>query len=572
MLVTQSGPTIATIVDLLTALCGRIRRNLLSDFRTTANHLARYFNVPVEHLSLDSLLDPGQGFKADLEARRYKRGSVIAYVKFASMMLRHARSLGWTPREPEVPECWKEILEAVTKAGCKDIVRYAIRQKIAPSEFTNQHLDAWVDSMVARGRTYTTALQLKAIFKRILKHRGLARQCPLLSPLKPTARYGIPLKLFPERLRVEVEKLLAWKQAEFAPKRPHKCRHRAVTAEGLKAAIEQLYGFATNIEPKALGPTSPKICPTFASLTEFVTQETVTSWVEWLINTRKVLNETARLQVGMLYAAVRYYPDFVGRDFSWFSELTRQIPPDPHSGIEERKLRKYVEYDILADIPRQIQDARQRLVDGPAKKLALLVRDELLIRWLTILPWRQRNIRECRVGINLFKRKLPAMGSVEIPEWVKERLRANPSETFWQFDFLEHETKNGERVRAILPRQLVAPLEEYLDHYRPLLVNGSDPGTLFVSAIGCALDSIGVRDLVSDITYRYTKTRVTPHLFRDAFAYRWLKDRPTDYLTLSKHLWHKDLNTTLHCYGSKFDTSHAACEVGEWLDKRVGGA
>jgi hypothetical protein len=40
------------------------------------------------------------------------------------------------------------------------------------------------------------------------------------------------------------------------------------------------------------------------------------------------------------------------------------------------------------------------------------------------------------------------------------------------------------------------------------------------------------------------------------------------HLTLSKHLWHKDLNTTLRCYGAKFDTSLAACQVDEWFERR----
>src|SRR5216683_6389456 len=33
-----------------------------------------------------------------------------------------------------------------------------------------------------------------------------------------------------------------------------------------------------------------------------------------------------------------------------------------------------------------------------SEELARLLHDELIIQWLLILPWRQRNIRECRIG------------------------------------------------------------------------------------------------------------------------------------------------------------------------------
>jgi site-specific recombinase XerD len=119
-----------------------------------------------------------------------------------------------------------------------------------------------------------------------------------------------------------------------------------------------------------------------------------------------------------------------------------------------------------------------------------------------------------------------------------------------------------------VPRQLVPLLEEYLEQHRPTLLNGRVSSYLFVNRNGGSYEQSGMGDVVADITLRYTAKRVTPHLFRDMFAYQWLKEHPTDYLTLSKHLWHKDLKTTLRCYGSKFDVSHATCQVEAWLDKR----
>lgn len=566
----ENGAKIAMVQNLLRSLQGRVSDSLLSSFRTTADHVSRCLQIAPEAVPVDALVDVTPALSGYLTARRYKRNSVRSYCKFAEMLLARAKQLGWTPKEPEVPDAWQSILAAVGKAGCKDIVRYAIRRRISPGDFTDRDLDAWGETMFLRGRSYGTAMFLKRTFRCRLRDAGLLQMLPRLSPPRAPLQYGVCYSSLPIQLREQLAAMLAWKQAKHAEGRPHKCRHRPVTADELRVCIQQLYGFATKIEPTLtkLDGTRGGQSVMFNSLLELVTKDRLTAWVGWLINDRRVLSGSAENSVRMLYSAVRYYPAFEGHDFGWFPKLLRQIPRDPQSGVEERKLRKYLHYDLAADIPRKIREQRREIANGDRKKMAILVRDELLIQWLMILPWRQRNIRECRLGHNLFKRELPPLGSIAIPAWVKDRVRVAPHEEFWQFDFLESETKNKERVRGVLPRQLIPLLEEYLSQHRAALLHRYDPGTLFLTGRGEPLDTATVTDLVGDLTLRYAQKRVTPHLFRDIFAYKWLQEHPTDYLTLSKHLWHKDLNTTLRCYGAKFDTSQAACEVGEWFDRR----
>lgn len=563
----QNGVRIATVHDLVVRLKGNISETLRASFRTTIIRLSDYLQVPPDQLRIEALVDVTPGFKAHLEQRQYKRGSVESYCKFARLLLAKAEQLGWRLLEADADGHWQEILAAVKPFGCQDIVRYAIRHGIDASKFTDLDLDAWGETLMARGRTYCTARDTKILFKRVLKQRGVAQELPLLSPNQLPTRYAVPIERFPAQLREEVEALLRWKQAVFAPGRPRRARQRPVSAENLKSYIQQFYGYATQIEPTCAN-VNPGRDGNVKSLIEIVTQERITAFVSWLLNKRKLLNGTVGGDLAMLYAAVRYYPAFKNHDFKWLAELARQLPGDPSSGIEERKLTKYLLYDDLAEIPRKIQKDRERLPAGEQNKRALLARDELLIRWLTTLPWRQRNIRECRMGANLFKAAVPPLGSIELPAWVKDRIRVNPNEVFWQFDFREHETKNGERVRAIVPRQLIPMLEEYLVKHRPALLNGPDPGTLFVTRGGKALGCLHIESLIANITVRYAGRRTTPHLFRDSFAYKWLQDHPTDYLTLSKHLWHKDVHTTLGHYGSKFDTSRAACDVEKWLESR----
>lgn len=120
----------------------------------------------------------------------------------------------------------------------------------------------------------------------------------------------------------------------------------------------------------------------------------------------------------------------------------------------------------------------------------------------------------------------------------------------------------------MVPRRLVPLLEEYLEHHRPLLLRGTDYGFLFVNRRGGPLTQRQVTILVSNLTMRYKHRRVTPHLFRDIFAYWWLEHHPEDFLTLSKVLWHSDIKTTLRTYGGRFDESHGLRRVEEWMDDR----
>jgi integrase len=123
-------------------------------------------------------------------------------------------------------------------------------------------------------------------------------------------------------------------------------------------------------------------------------------------------------------------------------------------------------------------------------------------------------------------------------------------------------------VRSILPRRLVPLLEEYLAYYRPILLRAPDAKNLFLNRDGGPLTLKEVTHLVSNLAARYGHRRVTPHLFRDIFAFYWLKHHSRDYLTVSKALWHAHIDTTIRIYGSKFNESQALCQIEEWLDSR----
>jgi hypothetical protein len=161
-----------------------------------------------------------------------------------------------------------------------------------------------------------------------------------------------------------------------------------------------------------------------------------------------------------------------------------------------------------------------------------------------------------------------AITTIDMPQWALDERKKNPNAEFWQFHFTAEETKTGCTVDALVPRQLIAPLEEYLDKYRDHLLRGSDPGTLFLNQYGKPMSLNQVTGVVSGITLKHVGRRVTPHSFRDIVAFAWLKAHSKDYLTLSKLLWHANPNEVIKTYGSLFNESSGVVSMETWLEER----
>ena len=198
--------------------------------------------------------------------------------------------------------------------------------------------------------------------------------------------------------------------------------------------------------------------------------------------------------------------------------------------------------------------------------------------WLTTLPWRQRNLRECRVGernlrecrvgerrthANIFK-EVPG-DNIATPPWVDELIAKDPDTKVWQFYFSSDETKNHHIVKGVLPERLVGPLEEYLERWRPILLGSLRWSTLFVDEAGDPLSKSSMVRRVRNVSYRELGQRVTPHSFRHSYALEWLDDHPRDHSALSRILWHANPMTTMRQYAYGFNESHGAVFVDEWF-------
>jgi hypothetical protein len=527
--------------------------------RTSAAHFAEFVGVPPQEIDIAMLVNRKDVFRAYLKERRYQKNSIRTFVNFTSRLVRKAEEFGWQLPLVLIPECWAEMHALARIKSCRKIIMYAISLGRTPGKLTDPDLKQFCSSQHELGVGFDRANEWLSYFRRWIRKQGWVERFPSLHSLKILPKYGLPKRAWPEALRKEVDELLRWKQAEFAAGRPRKQKISPPTAIRLEGLIERLAGYAVNLEGRRP-----------ATLADLLREDLVTSFVEWRINERRADGRSLRTALSSLHAAVRHYPKFKSIDVLWFPSLLGTIPVRSESEALERKAVRVLPYTTLKLIPCQISALRPAAdLRGP-KALATTVHNELLMRWLVTLPWRQRNIRECRIGgdrPNLFKGPVPRSGSVARPRWISDAEAKVPGTTFWQFRFEESETKTKTRVHAFLPRVLIDGLEEYMNEHRPHLLRGVDPLTLFVMRNGLAFEADNMFSRVRTLAMRFAGDKMSPHVFRDAFAYEWLVNYPDDYLTLSKLLWHTNIQTTLRIYGAQFNESNGVCRLDEWLEQ-----
>ncbi len=342
---------------------------------------------------------------------------------------------------PRFPNVGKQSWQRSLWAAAETIVKMAIGQGVEPEQLTEDGLYEICQTLADQDRTCRHSDSILAEFRKTIREAKLTDQFPKLA-IKIKEPYRIKLEDSPDGFRKEVEALLRWKQADFAAGRPREGQHSKATAKLLEHTVTFFYGYAVNVDNR-------KGIVTLATL---VTEELVTSYTEWSINVRRKNGRSFRGSLGLLYAALRHNPRYKDLDLSWFQPLLKSIPVDSESQVAGRKAKRMLPYETLQSVVGKIRALRPAAALKGSKFLATVVRDELLMEWLLTLVWRQRNIRECRIGgstPNLFKGPIPRSASVARPQWVREMEQKNTEETFWQW--LDGKMHEGYGTATVIP-------------------------------------------------------------------------------------------------------------------------
>jgi hypothetical protein len=157
---------------------------------------------------------------------------------------------------------------------------------------------------------------------------------------------------------------------------------------------------------------------------------------------------------------------------------------------------------LLQEAHRPIDSRRQ----WGGSRLAVRHAKALMIRLLTRVPLRQRNIRELQLGRNLCR----------------------DHQGVWQLQFQGEELKIGQRggrintFRIPFPPDLIEHLDEYLQHYRPLLPRSVEDQHLFLNAKGRPYTTQKLHNTLFIHIYARTGKRFYPHLIRTIWTDTYL--------------------------------------------------
>jgi integrase len=545
-----------TLQDLLL----EIRKQERSDkamLASTVGKFTEFWGQSADNISIDLLEQQMEPFLQYLRSGKYKPNSVKSYRNFVNILLRSARASGWSALPFDVPAAWQPLWESTRCVRTKEIIRFAVQLGRKPKEFSEDDLTTWRLNRAKTGYRFSGTGATCSAFRIAVVKAGLKLSLPLIKFSKPP--YGVSLAKMNPQLSSEIKELAAWKMRGFEPDRPANARIRPVSAKNLTNHLCRIVGYVQN----------ELAHPQITSLGELVTPTLIKGYASWAINDREIQGDSLAAGLTALRTAMEQNPKYRNLNLEWLGHLAKQAPTEPQSAVDGRKAKKFVSFDEADRIPSSIRAERMRhryRIDPRA--CANSVRDELLMSWLLILPWRQKNIRECRIlgdNPNLAKETIAPLSQMKKSNWIVEQEKRQPKSLYWQFHFSKEETKTKKPVHAFLPFDLIALLEEYLSKHRAVLIGEKeDPGTLFLGDRGGAFEEEQLTNHVKDLVALHAGKATTPHLFRDIVADDWLEHHPEDYLTVSKILWHRNIETTLKKYASRFDESAGVARMDDW--------
>jgi hypothetical protein len=142
---------------------------------------------------------------------------------------------------------------------------------------------------------------------------------------------------------------------------------------------------------------------------------------------------------------------------------------------------------------------------NPGVRRATHFQRGVMLKMLVRIPLRQRNLREMRLGTNLYE----------------------DHQGHWHLHFSGSELKIGERDGGVneyhvditnYRPDLVPVLQEFLTVYRPRIPNPTASPLVFLTHSGRPFTQRGMHATLGDVVTRYTGVRFFPHLIRTIWA------------------------------------------------------
>lgn len=563
-----------------------------------AEHLG--WNQDVADLRLNLLLEKRSTFHRFLEKKLIARADRLEHLKSLRRLIRAAEELGWEPKLSLSPQ-WQSLMKpapgdardsrGAIALGCVVLVRHFAAQGMEPADLTREQINAWVDGQVInRERTFVSAWEAATKFTTLLLRRGFSNVDPIAAARLED--YGVPLSEIgrtKKELKEEIEKLLEFRanaadgtdddedlwedEDEIDDPNAARTQIRPITVQTLEGSICRLYGYLDGAERSA----------GVRRLRDLYNPEFFEGYRRFLISSRLVAPCNLRSVFQPLVAAAQQYGALAPQR-NWVRNFFDQLPGQEADAVRrERIALKTLPYAELAAIPGKILKERLALQevagrnpsrnDLEQKRLSMAVSQlamrELLVRWILELPWRARNICECRLegaARNLFLGTVCRYSTLARDPSILVQLEKSPRKTFWQYRFAKSECKGNAEIHRLLPDRLTDPLEKYVKYFR----GTPQAETLFTNANGTQLTVHTLYSILCEITLQHGGKRLSTKVFRDVYASEYLQ-RHKGYAVLkelSNLLWHKYTTTTRRYYATQYNFSAVTECVESYLAER----
>jgi len=148
----------------------------------------------------------------------------------------------------------------------------------------------------------------------------------------------------------------------------------------------------------------------------------------------------------------------------------------------------------------------------------------------------------------------------------KNLIKPSGTEAPYMLVFPNYDVKNRVDLEFPFDQELTGLIDEYVHHFRPSLLRGSNELWLFPGETGGFKDAKTFSGQITERVEKATGLFITVHQFRHAAAAIWLQHKPGDYETVRRILGHKRLQTTINFYCG-LETLQANRDFGDLVRK-----
>jgi integrase len=253
-------------------------------------------------------------------------------------------------------------------------------------------------------------------------------------------------------------------------------------------------------------------------------------------------------QASIVLMIARHEAKLSDTEIAELKEIADGLKPEG-GRMTERNIAKLHQLDDpqkmqkLLLLPSTLIDSVRRTGE-PSVRTAQKVQTAAIIEVLLHIPLRIANVRGLRLGMHI---KTDSKGGLRIT------IPAN-------------EVKNKTPIDAPLTRHTSELLNDYIRHYRPLLVNGRSDYLIPGNRPDTAKCEQAVRSQIQLMLANDVGIDFNPHAFRHLAAYIILKENPTAHGLVQRLLGHKSLHATMTFY-SGLETGAVIKYHDELLDR-----